>query len=332
MSLRQQLTDHLPALLPASPSEAVKGSELIRLLKLTLGDDYSDASLRYHFSVMSCDPSSPIAKVERGQGYYRRSAGLPLLSGAQEILSMQQGRFLDENTSSEDIDQKLLQVMKFRAVVEKYALSRGHFTFEFRDSLNESVAVGNLWKFPEVVLVDWQQGEVGEDGLTLNRSQLALKQTLGLPPYRLTAGRLRLEAHPNFLREDIFRALSAGLWANGSELLYAAPITDQYLVDQLRFLSSVTGVGITTFGLTPEALDDLPHPAQIRNAMERETEALLGKLKVERIAPTTYKTHCSLDALEDLQRDHPEMTEFLTWLGDCLASGTVRSFTDEDEQ
>ena len=331
MSLRQQLTDHLPALLPASPSEAVKGSELIRLLRITLEGDYSDASLRYHFSVMSCDPSSPIAKVERGQGYYRRSAALPLLSGAQEILSMQQGRFLDEAASTEDIDQKLLQVMKFRAVVEKHAQSRGLFTFEFRDSLNESAPVGNLWKFPEMVLVDWQQGEPNEDSLVLDRSQLSLKQTLGLPPYRLTAVRLRLETQPNFLREDIFRALSGGLWSNGSELVYAAPITDQYLVDQLRFLSSVTGVGITTFGLTADALDDLPHPAQIRNAIERETEALLSQLKVERIAPTSYKTHCSLDALEDLQRDHPEMTAFLTWLGDCLESGTVRPFADDSK-
>ena len=73
MSLRNQLSELLSDLLPINPKAAVKGTELIRLLRLKLSGEYSDASLRYHFSVMSCDPSSPIAKVEKGQGYYRRT-------------------------------------------------------------------------------------------------------------------------------------------------------------------------------------------------------------------------------------------------------------------
>ena len=85
MSLRQQLTDILPTILPSSPKEATKGTELIRLVRLRLEGDYSDASLRYHFSIMSCDPASPIAKVEKGQGYYRRAAPVPALSGAQDL-------------------------------------------------------------------------------------------------------------------------------------------------------------------------------------------------------------------------------------------------------
>ena len=92
MSLRQQLTDILPNILPSSPTEATKGTELIRLVRLRLEGDYSDASLRYHFSIMSCDPASPIAKVEKGQGYYRRTAPVPALAGAQDLLSMTQGR------------------------------------------------------------------------------------------------------------------------------------------------------------------------------------------------------------------------------------------------
>jgi len=74
MSLRKQLTEALPEYLPANPKEAIKGTELIRLIRMKLDGNYSDASLRYHFSIMSCDPTSPIAKVEKGQGYYRRTA------------------------------------------------------------------------------------------------------------------------------------------------------------------------------------------------------------------------------------------------------------------
>ena len=52
MSLRQQLTDILPTLLPSNPVEAIKGTELIRVTRLQLTGNYSDASLRYHFSIM----------------------------------------------------------------------------------------------------------------------------------------------------------------------------------------------------------------------------------------------------------------------------------------
>ena len=46
MSLRTQLTEILPPLLPSNPSESIKGTELIRLARLQLTGSYSDASLR----------------------------------------------------------------------------------------------------------------------------------------------------------------------------------------------------------------------------------------------------------------------------------------------
>ena len=67
MSLRSQLEELLPELLPSDPAQAIKGTELIRLVRLRLGEEYSDASLRYHFSFMASEPDSEIAKVERGQ-------------------------------------------------------------------------------------------------------------------------------------------------------------------------------------------------------------------------------------------------------------------------
>lgn len=79
MSLRNQLSDLLAEILPSNPKDSIKGTELIRLLRMNLHGEYSDASLRYHFSVMSCDPNSPIAKVEKGQGYYKRGAAVPAL-------------------------------------------------------------------------------------------------------------------------------------------------------------------------------------------------------------------------------------------------------------
>ncbi len=328
MSLRKQLSDLLSELLPLNPKEAIKGTELIRLVRLRLDGKYSDASLRYHFSIMSCDPSSPIAKVEKGQGYYRRGASLPALSGAQELVSMQQGR-LDDLGDHHSVDRALLQIQKFRAIVQKYAESRGLFTFEFRESLSELAPLGNLWKFPETVFIDWEHGDFSDEGLALDPAHLALKQTLGLPPYKLSSVRMRINAHPDTFREDIFQAMSASMWANGGELFFANTVADEYLADQIRFLSNTTGVGVTTFGLTPENLDDLPHPSQIINAMDRETEALLSRVKIEKIAPVKNRTHCNWEVLENLRHDHPEMNQFLAWLGGSLESGMVKPFREE---
>ena len=81
MNLREQLRNLLPDLLPDDPAEAIKGTELIRLVRVKLGEGYSDATLRYHFSILSYDPSSPIATVDQGQGYYQRQHKLPALHG-----------------------------------------------------------------------------------------------------------------------------------------------------------------------------------------------------------------------------------------------------------
>ena len=56
MSLREHLRHLLPEILPPAPKNAIKGTELIELVKSKLDQKYSDATLRYHFSIMSCDP------------------------------------------------------------------------------------------------------------------------------------------------------------------------------------------------------------------------------------------------------------------------------------
>lgn len=325
MSLRTQLSEILSDLLPSNPKEAVKGTELIRLLRIRLDGQYSDASLRYHFSVMSCDPSSPIAKVEKGQGYYKRGADVPALSGAQELVAMQQGR-LDELGSNTEIDRAMLRLSKFRAIIRKYAETRNHFTFEFRESLSAGAPLGNLWKFPELVLIDWEHGEFHDDALQLDPAHLTMKQTLGLPPYQINSVRMRVETTHHSFREDLFQTMSAAMWANSGELYLANNIVDESLGDQVRALASQLGIGVTSFGLSVEALDDLPHPAQIENAMDRETEALMGRLKIEHIAPVTTRSHCGWESLDALRNDHPEMNQLIAWLGGSLENGKVRPF------
>ncbi len=329
MSLRTQLTEILPPLLPSNPSEAIKGTELIRLARLQLDGAYSDASLRYHFSIMSCDPASPIAKVEKGQGYYRRSAPVPALTGAQELLSLSQGRLDDLSSNHEAVDLALERMRKFRAVVTRYYEVNGRFPYTFRQAFAQGAPLGNLWKFPEVALVDWETGDAPDEELALDPTMLSLKQRLGLPPFRLHAARLRIQPSLASFREDFFQALSASMWAQGGELIYAAPVEDEALADGLRHLNATFGVGVISFGLTAQALDDLPRAANILNAHPRETEALMERLDIHRVAAPHTRQHIDWQSLDGLRRESEEVQQLIGWLNDCIAKGRAEAFREE---
>ena len=324
MSLRKQLNDVLPEFLPANPKEAIKGTELIRLIRMRLEGNYSDASLRYHFSIMSCDPTSPIAKVEKGQGYYRRTEPIPALSSAQEIYSQYQGRLDDIQGDQCEVDHAMMRIRKFRAIVNKWCDVNGRFPFAFREPFAADAPIGNLWKFPEMLLVDW---ESGDDEQT--QPLLKLKSQLGLPPFRLQAARLRILPTHHTFREDFFQTLSASVWAQGGELIYAAPIEDEALSDAIRRLSTNFGIGVTTFGLTAEILDDLPRPANILNAHPLETEALMQRLDVTRVAAAKSRSHIDWSALESIRGDSVEVDQLLTWLSESADAGRILPFESE---
>jgi len=322
MSLRKQLTQALPDYLPANPQEAIKGTELIRMIRMKLEGNYSDASLRYHFSIMSCDPTSPIAKVEKGQGYYRRTAPIPALSTAQELFSQYQGRLDDIQSDHYEMDHAMMRIRKFRAIVNKWCDVNARFPFAFREPFKADAPIGNLWKFPEMLLVDWGNPADDENSKPL----LRLKNQLGLPPFRVHAARLRiLPAHHTY-REDFFQTLSASTWTQGGELIYAAPIEDEALAEGIRRLSTSFGIGVTTFGLTAEILDDLPRPANILNAHPRETEALMERLDVTRVSTAQSRPHIDWAALEAIRGDSAEVDAFLNWLSESADAGYIQAY------
>ena len=330
MSLRKQLTDILSTLLPGNPADAIKGTELISLTRLQLTGNYSDASLRYHFSIMSCDPASPIAKVEKGQGYYRRSAPLPALSGAQELLALTQGRLDDLTTVDQDmVDNTMLRIRKFRAVVTRYFEINGRFPFAFRQAFGKDSPLSNLWKYPELVLVDWETGGSPDEEMSLDEAMLAFKQRLGIAPFRLHAVRIRIQSSLQTYREDFYQTLAVSRWAQGGELIYAAPIEDEALADSLRRLSAAFGVGVTSFGLTPDALDELPRPENILNAHPRETEAIMGKLDINRLAAPKSTPQLDWSELTTLRNESEDAEILVRWLTRCINERRAEPFKDE---
>lgn len=325
MSLRSQLQSLLTEVLPTDPADAIKGTDLIRVVKLRIDGEYSDASLRYHFSVMSCDPASPIAKVEKGQGYYRRSAQLPPLTGAREVLSLTQSKLKGLNEEPDNADQTILRNRKFRAVVVRYFEENARFPFIFSHAFQHHSPIENFWKFPDAVLVDWGSNADFEDELLLDPGLTKQKQQLGLPAYEIAG--LRLRIHPNHAncREDFFQTLAACAWTQASELIYACPIEDEALADLMRRLGNTYGVGITTFGLTTAVLDELPRPAHILNAHPNATEAIFAKLDFQRLTTATHRPHIDWKMLQAIRSDARDLDQLFTWLNQCLEDQRVVS-------
>ena len=158
---------------------------------------------------------------------------------------------------------------------------------------------------------------------------LSLKQRLGLPPFRLHAARLRIHPSLASFREDFFQALSSSMWAQGGELIYAAPVQDEALADGLRRLNAIFGVGVISFGLDAQALDDLPRAANILNAHPRETEALMDRLKIDRIAAPHTRQHIDWQSLDGLRRESGEVQQLIGWLNDCVVKGRAEAFREE---
>ena len=179
-----------------------------------------------------------------------------------------------------------------------------------------------------MVLVDWQTGEDGDEATALDSRMLDLKQRLGLPPFRLVGTRLRIQASLHGYREDFFQALSASIWTQGAELVYAAPIIDEALADGLRALNAAFGVGVSSFGMSIEELDDLPRAANILNAHPRETEAVMERIQFDRIAAPRHRQHIDWTALESLRRESPETSRLIDWLCRCIEEGHAQGFRE----
>ena len=154
MNLREQLRNLLPDLLPDDPADAIKGTELIRLVRLRLGDGYSDATLRYHFSILSYDPTSPIAKVDQGQGYYQRQKKL---SGSNGIIRQS---FFDDASEG---DQAWSRYLRLVAIYERLCLLRGHYPFLLNRTSSGAPSMEGEWDVPDLVVAEWDLDPAAED-------------------------------------------------------------------------------------------------------------------------------------------------------------------------
>lgn len=330
MNLRDQLKTILPDILPATPVDSIKGTELIELVKYRLHQNYSDATLRYHFSIMSCDPSSPIAKVEQGQGYYLRTTTIHSLHSARNLITPSQGLLGEKLALSDnDVDISMSRANKFRAIFQRHCEARAHFPFIFERSFSDSEAGANRWRYPDAAIVQWMVGDVDdEQGFVLDDQQLEVQRMIGSAPFRVTSVKLKLELSYSTLREDLFQCLSTSDWADSADLIVAAPIDDEQMIEDIRSFANTYGIGVSTFGMEADALDDMPEPATIHNFLTREFEAIQSLFTYRRITTPRDKKNFDWQKIREHRNDNPDFSRFEKWVSRCLVDKKAYSINE----
>ncbi len=316
MNLRDQLKEILPDILPRNPAQAIKGTELIELVKHRLKQDYSEATLRYHFSIMSCDPSAPIAKVEQGQGYYLRSATMHSMNSARNLF-----RAAGENDAAfanggADLAVAFSRASKFRAVVQRYLESVRQFPFAFEESFSADPGASR-WRIPDLAVVDWLTAE--NDAPGMDKQKMEVHRRMGESPLRITAVKLRLSLDHATVLEDLYQCLSASEWANVGELIVASAIDDPRLAEEVSRFAARHGIGVISFGLSEDVLDDMPEPAVIENMGEREFDSLLGHfLAIRRHAAPAAGRGYDWQHIVAKASANPDFARFESWISRCL--------------
>lgn len=318
MNLRDQLKEILPDILPRNPAQAIKGTELIEMVKHRLKQEYSEATLRYHFSIMSCDPSSPIAKVEQGQGYYLRSTTIHTVNSSRNLFHVADAQEETTVMGSADAVVAISRAEKFRAVVQRYLESTQQYPFSFDSSFSAPDAAANRWRVPDLAVVDWMAGVVKDGRLVLDKEKLEVHSRLGRSPLRISSVKLRLELTRAMLFEDLFQCVATSEWANAGELLVAAPITDREIIEEIRRFASRHGVGVISFGLDGDALDDMPEPGTVANFSDAEFKTIQPLLQIRRYATPSGDRDYEWSHVTSAASANGDFACFERWISRCL--------------
>src|SRR5690606_25647164 len=126
----------------------------------------------------------------------------------------------------------------------------------------------NRWRIPDLAVVDWltaEEPDEAQEPVAMDKRKLEIHRRMGESPLRLSSVKLRLELNHDTLLEDLYPCLPASAWATAGDLLVADPIDDQQMPEETNRCPPRHGIGVISFGLDADMLDDMPEPAAIEN-------------------------------------------------------------------
>lgn len=323
-SLREQLAQILPSLLPEDPNQAVNGTALLALVQPRLQGDYTEATIRQHFSVMSGEAASPIAKVSQGHGYYRRVQLAPPIPEEPPIVGVPIANQADQEGARNQQREE-----KFRALFIRYAEVNNRFPVHIEHTTAARQVAGvNKWKFPDVVVLDWDVGRISDAGYQIDRGLLEVKRSLGDQPFRLTSVELKVGLVLSTFRESFFQCVSNSKWAHHAYLVTANAIQDETLVKELRRLGTSFDISVVSYGLSNEALDALPGADLISRSSDQEIERIAANISMARVSSGRAREALDWEHVEDVRYQSRDFNNVFVWISRCLVDGLPYAFSD----
>jgi hypothetical protein len=164
---------------------------------------------------MSKDLTSSIAKIADGHGYYLRNT--------ENRVNLEPPPGAEVSTATEVSGGREIQLEeKFRSIFIRHseqANQKFPMHVEHTRATRREAGV-NQWKFPDVVLLDWEGvGDLTDQGLyRLDPNLLAVKTSLGEPPFSLESIELKVGVSFPTFRESFFQCVSNSKWAHGAVL------------------------------------------------------------------------------------------------------------------
>ncbi len=289
MSLKRQLEEILPSLLPKREEDAIKGTELIARVRAILGDSYSDRSLRSQFSFIALEEDSCLARVANGQGYYLRPQGET--SSLHTI-------FEDETGAGSTGNSPLHKAL---ALAVRLYDTAGLGVLVYPVEEEES------WQHPDLVAVQWPAGARDENGAYL------VDNTEGpqAPIYRAVC--VGFNDGAESCRKAFFRALSCGNWAHETELILLPGESDEAAdADELQSLAAQFGVGIR---LMDADLQQIPRADTLYRAESAEARDILAQIPSIHLAAPRHK---------GLRTPLPDdIAVVAQWAQHCISKGRI---------
>lgn len=322
-TLKEQLNKLFPEVLQPEPADAVNGSSLLEMVRSRLDGDYSDNSIRTHFSVMSQDPTSSIAKIADGHGYYLRATQPSASVGHSPTTPSVQG---DPGAGRESQSEE-----KFRSIFMRHseqANQKFAMHVEHTRAVRREAGV-NQWKFPDVVLLGWGVGELTDQGYRLDPNLLAVKTSLGEPPFSLESVELKVGISLSTFRESFFQCVSNSKWAHGATLAIANSIDDKTLSDELRRLGASYDVSVVSYSLASEFLESLPGSKEILRMSDAEfDERIAASIRPVRISTGKERPSLDWEHIGDLRSLSPDFQLLFEWVAHCLSQKRAYPFSD----
>jgi len=277
---------------------------------------------------MSQDPTSSIAKVTSGHGYYLR---LQPDSQAAAVDSTAPSALTEPLEASAGRELQLEE--KFRSIFMRHAERNNFFPMHVEHTRASARAAGvNRWKFPDVVLLNWGVGDVTDQGYRLDPDLLQVKISLGEPPFLLRSVELKVGLSLSSFRENFFQCVSNSKWAHGATLAIANNVDDYTLSEELRRLGASYDISVDSYGLSSEFLDSLPSASKIRAMTDSEfDDAVAPKIALQRVSSGKERPALDWEHIRDLRKLSPEFRQLFEWVAYCLAQRRPYAFGDFDQ-